>query len=130
MTSDAVTPASAGTWTLGDLTVNRMGLGAMRLLVDACGDQGIAFVPFFTIAGRGGGRGVTGAEHAEVLAIARAHGATAAQVRLAWALQRGAHVLAIPGTSDPAHLEANWPPARSGSAAKNWPLLKSVTIPA
>jgi pyridoxine 4-dehydrogenase len=31
MTSDAVTAAAAGTWRLGDLTVNRMGFGAMRL---------------------------------------------------------------------------------------------------
>jgi len=31
MTSDAVTAPAAGTWTLGDLTVNRMGFGAMRL---------------------------------------------------------------------------------------------------
>jgi pyridoxine 4-dehydrogenase len=89
---------------------NRYSIGASPAeheFVDACGDLGVAFVPFFTIAGRGGGRGVTGAESGEVLAIARAHGATAAQVRLAWTLQRGPHVLAIPGTSDPAHLEAN-----------------------
>jgi pyridoxine 4-dehydrogenase len=31
MTSFPVTAAAAGTWTLGDLTVNRMGFGAMRL---------------------------------------------------------------------------------------------------
>jgi len=39
--------------------------------------------------------------------IAAAHGATAAQVRLAWTLAQGPHVLAIPGTGDPAHLEEN-----------------------
>jgi aryl-alcohol dehydrogenase-like predicted oxidoreductase len=33
--------------------------------------------------------------------------ASPAQVRLAWALQRGPHVLVIPGTSDPAHLADN-----------------------
>jgi aryl-alcohol dehydrogenase-like predicted oxidoreductase len=237
MTSDAVTAAAAGTWTLGDLTVNRMGFGAMRLpqtgralaadavpgdrgraitvlrravelgvnhidtaafyfsalrsanelintalapypddlrvaglirhlgvsgvtpgqlaealaiapvvcvqnrygigaspaeheFVDACGDQGIAFVPFFTIAGRGGGRGVTGDEHEEVLAIASAHGATAAQVRLAWTLQRGAHVLAIPGTGDPAHLAANVAASALRLSGEELALLESVTIPA
>jgi diketogulonate reductase-like aldo/keto reductase len=31
----------------------------------------------------------------------------AAQVRLAWTLQRGPHVLAIPGTGNPDHLTAN-----------------------
>ena len=31
MASEAITARAAGTWTLGDLTVNRIGLGAMRL---------------------------------------------------------------------------------------------------
>jgi pyridoxine 4-dehydrogenase len=89
---------------------NRYGIGASprdHEFVAACGEQGIAFVPFFTIAGQGGGAGATGAEHEEVLAIAGAHGATAAQVRLAWTLQRGEHVLVIPGTGNPDHLDAN-----------------------
>jgi pyridoxine 4-dehydrogenase len=89
---------------------NRYGIGASAAeheFVDACGRQGIAFVPFFTIAGEGRGAGVTGTENADVLAVARAHAATAAQVRLAWALQRGPHVLVIPGTGDPGHLTAN-----------------------
>lgn len=37
----------------------------------------------------------------------RPRGATAAQVRLVWTLARGPHVLVIPGTGDPAHLEEN-----------------------
>ena len=89
---------------------NRYGIGASpeaHAFVDACGKQGVAFVPFFAIAGQGGGAGATGAEHPEVLTVARDHGATAAQVRLAWTLQRGPHVLAIPGTGDPGHLAEN-----------------------
>ena len=89
---------------------NRYGVGASpeaHAFVDACGKQGVAFVPFFAIAGQGGGAGATGAEHPEVLTVARDHGATAAQVRLAWTLQRGPHVLAIPGTGDPGHLADN-----------------------
>jgi pyridoxine 4-dehydrogenase len=89
---------------------NRYGIGASREghdFVDACGRQGMAFVPFFAIAGKGGGGGVTGSEYEEVLAVARAHGVTPAQVRLAWTLQRGPHMLAIPGTGNPAHLAAN-----------------------
>ena len=89
---------------------NRYGIGASaegHEFVDACGKQGVAFVPFFTIAGDGRGAGVSGTENADVLAVARAHGATAAQVRLAWTLQRGPHMLAIPGTGDPEHLAAN-----------------------
>ncbi|WP_028797195.1 oxidoreductase [Streptomyces purpureus] len=72
-----------------------------------CGAQGIAFVPFYSIAGTGREAGATGGESDELLAVARAHGATPAQVRLAWTLHRGPHVLAIPGTGDPEHLAAN-----------------------
>ena len=42
-----------------------------------------------------------------MLAVARAHGATPAQVRLAWTLHQGPHVLAIPGTGNPDHLVEN-----------------------
>ena len=89
---------------------NRYGIGASpqeHEFVTACGEQGIAFVPFFAVAGRGRGAGATGTEPAEVRAVADAHGAAPAQVRLAFTLQRGPHVLAIPGTSNPGHLAAN-----------------------
>ncbi len=76
-------------------------------IVRACGEHGIAFVPYFAIAGPSGQRGPAEAEHAEVLAVARAYDATPAQVRLAWTLHLGPHVLAIPGTGDPAHLTEN-----------------------
>jgi pyridoxine 4-dehydrogenase len=76
-------------------------------LLLTCGQQGIAFVPFFAIAGAGGGRGPTGSEPGELLAVARAHDATPAQVRLAWTLQQGPHILAIPGTGNPDHLVEN-----------------------
>lgn len=76
-------------------------------VLSACGQHGIAFVPFFAIAGDGRGAGSTAAEMAAVTAVARARGATAAQVRLAWTLAKGPHVLAIPGTSDPDHLAEN-----------------------
>ncbi|WP_020497473.1 oxidoreductase [Sciscionella marina] len=67
-----------------------------------CAEHGIAFVPFFAVT--------TGAEapgEAELASVAQAHEASPAQVRLAWTLHRGPHVLAIPGTGDPAHLEQN-----------------------
>jgi aryl-alcohol dehydrogenase-like predicted oxidoreductase len=76
-------------------------------MVDLCGAEGIAFVPFFAIAGRGGGGGATGREAGQVQAAARAHDVSPAQVRLAFTLQRGPHVLAIPGTGDPDHLADN-----------------------
>ncbi|MEV4450927.1 aldo/keto reductase [Streptomyces mirabilis] len=76
-------------------------------LLRTCGEQGVAFVPFFAIAGKGGAQGPSGSDGDEVLAVARAHGATPAQVRLAWTLRQGQHVLAIPGTGSPDHLVEN-----------------------
>jgi aryl-alcohol dehydrogenase-like predicted oxidoreductase len=81
---------------------NQYGLTARREdddLVRLCADHGVAFVPFFAIA--------SGTEDTVVDHIAQAHGATSAQVRLAWTLHRGPNVLAIPGTGNPAHLEEN-----------------------
>ncbi|RJL35503.1 oxidoreductase [Bailinhaonella thermotolerans] len=89
---------------------NAFGLGAGpddHELLRVCGEQGIAFVPFFAIAGAGREAGAAAADHEEVLAVARRHGATPAQVRLAWTLHQGPHVLAIPGTADPGHLAEN-----------------------
>lgn len=39
--------------------------------------------------------------------MARDHGASPAQIRLAWTLHQGPHVLAIPGTGNPDHLTEN-----------------------
>jgi aryl-alcohol dehydrogenase-like predicted oxidoreductase len=89
---------------------NQYGLGAspaQEELLRTCGEQGIAFVPFYSIAGTGRTAGATAEDGAEVRAIARAHGVDAALIRLAWTLHRGPHVLAIPGTGNPAHLTAN-----------------------
>ncbi|MFJ7206907.1 aldo/keto reductase [Streptomyces sp. NPDC098789] len=86
-----------------------------------CGEQGVAFVPFYAIAGAGrtagaaggGERGYAGdgdghgnADDA-LRSVARAHGVSQAQVRLAWSLHQGPHVLAIPGTGDLDHLAQN-----------------------
>jgi pyridoxine 4-dehydrogenase len=43
----------------------------------------------------------------QVLAVARKHHATAAQVALAWLLDRSPATLLIPGTSSVTHLEEN-----------------------
>jgi pyridoxine 4-dehydrogenase len=88
---------------------NRYGVGFGRIndeMVRICGEQGIAFVPFFavTAAGREAG-GVASSD--PVLAIAREYGATPAQIRIAWTLSRGSHVLAIPGTGNIDHLVEN-----------------------
>ncbi|MGW2477074.1 aldo/keto reductase [Streptomyces sp. NPDC001665] len=90
---------------------NRYGIGERRAdsqeVLRLCGELGIAFVPFYAIAGAGHESGAVDAEHEVLLAVARAHDASPAQIRLAWTLQQGPHVLAIPGTGNPDHLEAN-----------------------
>ncbi|QKW18425.1 aldo/keto reductase [Kitasatospora sp. NA04385] len=76
-------------------------------LLELCRELGIAFVPFFAVSGPAR-EGVPGPERdGRVAAVAAELGATPAQVRLAWTLHRGPHVLAIPGTTDPAHLAEN-----------------------
>ncbi|MEU2250176.1 aldo/keto reductase [Streptomyces sp. NPDC019224] len=90
---------------------NPYGIGERRPrseeVLRLCGELGIAFVPFYAVAGAGRESGAAAAEHEALLDVARAHDASPAQVRLAWTLQQGPHVLAIPGTGNPAHLEAN-----------------------
>ncbi len=52
MTSQTITAAAAGSWTLGDLTVRRIGFGAMRLA-----QTGPALVPGAVPRDRAQGRG-------------------------------------------------------------------------
>jgi pyridoxine 4-dehydrogenase len=73
----------------------------------ACAERGIAFVPFFAIAGPSRQSGRRPPEPESLLAVADRHGATTAQVRLAWTLHQAPNVLAIPGTGSVAHVEEN-----------------------
>ena len=66
-----------------------------------CERAGIAFLPWFPLAAGALARA------GELEAVATAHGATAAQVALAWLLQHSPVMLPIPGTSSIAHLEEN-----------------------
>ncbi|MEU9478072.1 aldo/keto reductase [Streptomyces sp. NPDC048191] len=89
---------------------NMYGIGAspeQKAFLNLCGEQRIAFVPFYSIAGTGREGGATTDNNSEVVAIARAHGVSTAQIRLAWTLHQGSHVLAIPGTGDLDHLAQN-----------------------
>ncbi|QTZ90701.1 oxidoreductase [Streptomyces auratus] len=88
---------------------NRYGVDARAgaEMLRVCAAHGIAFVPFFSIAGEGREAGAVRAEHAQVRTVARAHGVSPSQVRLAWTLRQGKHVLAIPGTGNPDHLIDN-----------------------
>ncbi|MEU6471293.1 oxidoreductase [Streptomyces massasporeus] len=76
-------------------------------LLRVCGEQGIAFVPFYAVAGDAAEQGATAAHDEDVRAVARTHGASPAQIRIAWTLHQGPYVLAIPGTGNPDHLTEN-----------------------
>jgi pyridoxine 4-dehydrogenase len=73
----------------------------------ACAERDIAFVPFFAVAGPSRQSGRRPPEPGPLLAVAERHGATPAQIRLAWTLHQSPNVLAIPGTGNVAHLEEN-----------------------
>jgi pyridoxine 4-dehydrogenase len=87
-------------------SVEHRSAGADAVLA-ACREQGIAFVPFFSIVGTGTHGSPPRDEPDAVTSVAAAHGATPAQVRLAWTLAQGENVAVIPGTGDPEHLEQN-----------------------
>jgi pyridoxine 4-dehydrogenase len=68
----------------------------------ACEAAGIGFIPFAPIA-MGGLLGSSGA----VAAVAARHGATEAEIALAWLLDRSPVTLPIPGTGSLEHLREN-----------------------
>jgi pyridoxine 4-dehydrogenase len=71
-------------------------------LVDRCERDGLAYLPWRPLAG---GRVAESSGPWE--RVAGAHGATAAQISLAWLLHRSPAMLPIPGTNSIEHLEEN-----------------------
>ena len=67
-------------------------------VVDYCEREGIVFVPFFPLRVDGG---------SALEKIADAHGATPAQVALAWLLRRSPVMLPIPGSLSIEHVRSN-----------------------
>jgi pyridoxine 4-dehydrogenase len=76
-------------------------------LIAFCAERGIAYVPFFAIAGSSREGGATTDHSTAVEKIAATHNVTPQQVRLAWTLHHSPNILAIPGTGNPTHLEEN-----------------------
>jgi pyridoxine 4-dehydrogenase len=76
---------------------------APEAVLDLCTARGIAYLPFFPLAVGGLDR-----DNGALRAVAEKHGATTAQVGLAWLLARSPVMLPIPGTRSLAHLEENW----------------------
>ena len=75
-------------------------------LLELCAAEGIAWVPFFPLGGAFPNLPKVTDEPA-VHAVAETLGVTPSQVGLAWLLHHAPNVLLIPGTADPAHLDAN-----------------------
>ncbi|WP_329003579.1 aldo/keto reductase [Kribbella sp. NBC_00709] len=76
-------------------------------LIAFCAERGIAYVPFFAIAGSSRESGAT-TDHSEAIEkLATVHNVTPQQVRLAWTLHHSPNILAIPGTGNPSHLDQN-----------------------
>jgi aryl-alcohol dehydrogenase-like predicted oxidoreductase len=71
-------------------------------LLRQCEELGVAYAPYFPLGG--GDRPV---DTARLEKVAARHGATNAQVALAWLLATSPVMLAIPGTGSPDHLEEN-----------------------
>ncbi|WP_043263044.1 aldo/keto reductase [Streptomyces sp. CT34] len=111
---------------------NRYGIDARggEQMLHACATHDIAFVPYFAIAGDGRESGAGRSEHEQVLNVAHAHGISPAQVRLAWVLHQGRHVLAIPGTGNPDHLIDNLAAGTLQLSEEELGLLDSIGHPA
>lgn len=71
-------------------------------VLNYCEANGIAFIPWFPLAS-----GKLAQPGGPADAIAKAKGATPAQIAIAWLLKRSPVMLPIPGTSRLAHLEEN-----------------------
>ncbi len=71
-------------------------------VLDYCERKGIGFIPWFPMA-----TGRLAQPGGPLQRIAGEHGATSAQLALAWLLARSPVLLPIPGTSTVAHLEEN-----------------------
>jgi pyridoxine 4-dehydrogenase len=76
-------------------------------VLEACERRGIAFLPWFPLA-----LGQLAGARGRLADVARAHGATPAQIALAWLLRRSPAMAPIPGTSSVEHLEEDITAAR------------------
>src|ERR1700737_2831530 len=71
-------------------------------VLEYCEKYGLAFIPWFPVAA-----GKLARPGGKLGAIAKRHGATVAQLAIAWLLHRSRVILPIPGTSSVDHLEDN-----------------------
>jgi pyridoxine 4-dehydrogenase len=83
-------------------------------VLELCERQHIAYLPFFPLA-----VGNVAQAKPALTAIAEKHGASPAQIALAWLLARSPIMLPIPGTGSVEHLEENWDARRIALSAED-----------
>lgn len=88
-------------------------------VLNYCEKNNLAFIPWFPVAAGELARPGGPLDQAAVR-----HGATVAQLSLAWLLQRSPVMLPIPGTSSVAHLEENVAAANLELSAQEWAALE------
>jgi pyridoxine 4-dehydrogenase len=107
-------------------------------VIDFCDHQNIAFLPWSPLEGVNRshsllGRSVQAARRlitrqSAIARAARRHGATPAQIALAWLLRRAAVVLPIPGTSTRRHLEENAAAAHIRLSDEEFGAIQSLVV--
>lgn len=92
---------------------------AHETTLNYCQQHGLGFIPWFPVAA-----GKLAQPGGPLDEFARRHGATVAQLSLAWLLHRSPAMLPIPGTSSVAHLEENVAAAGLQLDAGDWETLE------
>jgi pyridoxine 4-dehydrogenase len=87
-------------------------------VLDYCTKEGLGFIPWFPVAA-----GDLAKPGGPLDAAAKRHGATVAQLALAWLLHRSPVILPIPGTSSIPHFEENLAAADLQLADDEWAAL-------
>ena len=90
-------------------------------VLEYCEKHKIAFIPWFPVAA-----GKLAQPGGKLDEMAKRHGATVAQLSLAWLLHRSSVMLPIPGTSSVAHLEENLKAAELELSDSEWGELEAA----
>jgi aryl-alcohol dehydrogenase-like predicted oxidoreductase len=86
-----------------------------------CEQHNLAFIPWFPVAS-----GKLAQAGGPLDQIAKQHGATVAQISLAWLLHHSPVLIPIPGTSSVKHLEENMGAAKLRLSDEEWKAIESA----
>jgi aryl-alcohol dehydrogenase-like predicted oxidoreductase len=93
-------------------------------VLDHCEKHKLGFIPWFPVAA-----GKLAAPGGKLDQLAKKHGATVAQLSIAWLLHRSPVMLPIPGTSSVAHLEENLKAADLQLSESEWSEVERAVKP-